>query len=64
MEFDLSTLGEIHDQITEAQGDSKNKGGSMESRKRQRRSQREAEMDGSETLQLLKDSGFIKEHKE
>jgi hypothetical protein len=65
MEFDLSTLGEIHDQIKEAHGtDNKNSGNSMESRKRQRRAQRSVEMEGAETLQLLKDGGFIREDKE
>ncbi len=63
MEFDLSTLGEIHDQIKEAHG-TDNKGANMESRKKQRRSQRAAEMDGADTLQLLKDGGFIREDKE
>ena len=64
MEFDLSTLGEIHDQIKEAHGTDKNSGNSMESRKRQRRAQRSVEMEGAETLQLLKDGGFIREDKE
>ena len=61
MEFDVATLGEIHDQIKESTASSKRDGASMESRKRQRRAQREAEIDGSELLGILKSHGLAKD---
>ena len=57
LEFDVATLGEIHDQISESSKSSKD-GESMESRKRQRRAQRKAEIDGGELLDILKSRGL------
>jgi len=61
LEFDVATLGEIHDQINESTKSSKKDGAGMESRKRQRRAQREAEIDGSELFGILKSHGLAKD---
>ena len=57
MEFDVATLGEIHDQIKESTKSSTD-GAAMESRKHQRRAQRKAEIDGDELLGILKSRGL------
>ena len=61
LEFDVATLGEIHDQIKESTESSKQDGASMESRKRQRRAQRKAEIDGGDLLDILKSHGLAKD---
>ena len=63
MEFDVATLGEIHDQIKESTASSKSDGAGMESRKHQRRAQRKAEMDGDELLDILKSRGLATDDK-
>ena len=63
MEFDVATLGEIHDQIKESSKSSKSDGASMESRKHQRRAQRKAEIEGGELLDILKSRGLATDDK-
>ena len=63
MEFDLATLGEIHDQISESTKSSNRDGASMESRKHQRRAQRKAEIEGGDLLDILKSRGLATDDK-
>ena len=56
LEFDVATLGEIHDQIKESTESAKRDGAAMESRKRQRRAKRE--VDGGGLLDILKSHGL------
>jgi len=58
LEFDIATLGEIHDQITDATKKGSDFDGSkMEARKRQRRSKR-ADLTGGDLHDILKKGGF------
>lgn len=60
LEYDLATLNEIHDQIKESQPQNKD-GASMEARRKQRRSKREASMGDDDMMQFLRDNQFIDE---
>ena len=67
MEFDMATLGEIHEQIKESTKSSKSPKGdgeSMMARKRQRRAQNQAEIDGGELLDILKSHGLASDKRE
>tara|TARA_R110002074_G_scaffold174893_1_gene337844 strand:- start:3808 stop:4059 length:252 start_codon:yes stop_codon:yes gene_type:complete len=58
LEYDLSVLNTIQDQIVEAKGDGKD-GASMMARNKQRRSAQKQELNDSEAVELLKSGGFI-----
>ena len=58
LEYDLAVLNDIHEQVKQAQGDSKADGASMESRNRQRRQARQ-ELTDDGAVELLKQGGFI-----
>jgi hypothetical protein len=58
LEYDLAVLDSIHQQVKQAQGDSKKDGASMEARRKQRRQARQELSDG-DAVELLKQGGFI-----
>jgi len=58
LEYDLAVLNSIHDQVKDAQGDSKKDGASMEARRKQRRQARQ-ELSDNEAIELLKQGGFM-----
>ena len=64
LEFDVATLGEIHEQIEESTKSSKDDGESMMARKRQRRAQNQAEIEGGELLDILKSHGLASDKRE
>jgi len=59
LEYDLAVLNDIHDQVKEAQGDSKKDGASMEARRKQRRNKAQASISDNDAIELLKQGGFI-----
>lgn len=59
LEYDLAILNEIHDQVAEAQGDSRKDGASMEARRKQRRNQAQPSISDDDAIELLKQGGFI-----
>ena len=58
LEYDLAVLNKIHEQVKEAQGDSKRDGAAMEARRKQRRQARQ-ELSDNEAIELLKQGGFM-----
>ena len=58
LEYDLSVLNTIQDQIVEAKGDGKD-GAAMMARNKQRRSAQKQELSDSEAVELLKSGCFI-----
>jgi hypothetical protein len=58
LEYDLSVLNTIQDQIVEAKGDGKD-GAAMMARNKQRRSAQKQELSDSDAVELLKSGGFI-----
>ena len=58
LEYDLAVLNKIHEQVKEAQGDSRKDGAAMEARRKQRRQARQ-ELSDNEAIELLKQGGFM-----
>ena len=58
LEYDLAVLNSIHEQVKEAQGNSRKDGAAMEARRKQRRQARQ-ELSDNEAIELLKQGGFM-----
>ena len=58
LEYDLAVLNTIHEQVKDAQGDSRKDGAAMEARRKQRRQARQ-ELSDNEAVELLKQGGFM-----